>query len=165
MKPATSSAEPFTGHAMHVVALDHALRLARSAHVELGLALAMQTAHLAGTRTPAHVRALMALPRAELVRHFLRVASQRAAYAVEQHRAWKVLIRKIVAEDARWPGWEAPPQSALGYVTPHQVCCWTSLTGQLAKEILNCQADSPEYWQLFADTAKDFKECYFLHIA
>ncbi|MEN9575614.1 MAG: hypothetical protein RL514_3469 [Verrucomicrobiota bacterium] len=162
MKPAT---EPFPGHALHVAALDHALRLARSAYLELGVALAVQSANLPGTRTTAHVHALMALPRAQLVRHFLRVVRTRAANVAEQHRAWQVLIRKVATEDARSPAWPEPPQSALGYVTPHQVSCWTSFTGQLAKEILTCQADSPEYWQLFADTAKDLKDCYFLHLA
>ena len=160
---ATSSTEPFPGHALHAAPLDHALLLARSAYQELGVALAVQSAHLAGTRTTAHVHALLALPRANLVRHFLQVVRQRAANAAEQHRAWNDLISKVTAQDALSPIWEEAPQSALGCMTQHQVRCWTSLTGQLAKEILTCQADSLEYWQLFADTVTDLKHCYFLH--
>lgn len=159
-----ASTEPFPGHALHAAPLDHALLLARSAYQELGVALAVQSAHLAGTRTTAHVHALMALPRAQLVRHFLKVVSQRAANDAEQHRAWQVLISKVTAQDARCPTWDEAPQSALGCMTQHQVRCWTSLTGQLAKEILTCQADSLEYWQLFADTVTDLKDCYFLHL-
>lgn len=45
-QPQSPAPSPRTvlGDGMHVAALDHALRLARSAHVELGVALAVQSA-------------------------------------------------------------------------------------------------------------------------
>lgn len=160
MKPTTEAApptEPFPGRAVQKVALEHALRLARSAHIELSVALAIQCAWMDCGHTPEHVHALLAIPRPELARQLLVAVKQQDSNASE-HRAWKALARKAVALDAEYKSRVVSLQS------PYYVSCWTSATGRLANEVLG-SLDSDEYWQLVADTAKDIKDCYFLHFS
>lgn len=156
---ATSPTDPSSlGHAVQMVALEHALRLARSANIELGFTLALQCAWMQGIRTPEHVHALLALPRPELARQFLVALKQQDSNATQQHPSWKVLIRKAVAQDAEYHSRVVSSQ------LPYCINLWISSTGQLAFDILG-RVDSDDCWKLGADTAKDLKDCYFQHIS
>ena len=155
---ATSPTDPSSlGHAVQMVALEHALRLARSANIELGFTLALQCAWMQGIRTPEHVHALLALPRPELARQFLVAVKQQDSNATQQHPSWKVLIRKAVAQDAEYHSRVVSSQ------LPYCINLWISSTGQLAIDILG-HVDSDDCWKLGADTAKGIQNCFFLHL-
>ena len=160
---ATLPTKSFPGRAVQTVALEHALPLARSANIELGLALALQCAWMEGTRTPGHVHALLALPRADLAERFRQLVRRQDSDTAKPHPSWKVLIRKALAHEAEYHSWVEPLKSAPGYTPAYYVSCLTSATGRLANQILGRSADSDEYWQLVADTAKNIKDCHFLH--
>ena len=164
---ATSPAEPFPGYAMQVIAAEHALRLARSAHIELKVAIAIQAAWMSGvsTSTPKHVHDLLALPWQKLARRFLKVVSNPASNAAERSPSWGHLADQVVALDAQYHDLVKTLRPTTEPVEIYKSCEWTAHVGSLANDLMTCHSDSPEFWELFQAVAEDVKDCLWIHLA
>lgn len=162
--PITSNASP--GPAVTSPALIWAVRLARSAHLKLGLALSMQCAWLAGgrSRTTTKVHSLLSLPRAKLVQRFLRVASRPRSNASEWHPPWEVLAGQVVALDQQYQDLVGRLGSTTSPVNCYELIQWTLAAGGLAHDLVTGSADSHEFQQLYAESAQELRVCYILHL-
>ena len=147
-------------------AVAQALRLARSAHLELGFALAIQSAWLAGrrSRTPARVHALLAKSRASLVRHFLRVTSRARSNSAEWHPPWDMIAGQVMALDQQYQDLVAQLRSTADPRPYTGLIKWTVTAGGLAHDLMGCSAGFPEFQQLYAESAMGLQGCYFLHL-
>lgn len=164
---ATSSTEPFPGYSVQVIAAEHALRLARSAHIELKVAIAIQAAWMSGvsTSSPKHVHALLALPWQKLARRFLKVVSNPASNAAERSPSWGYLADQVVALDGQYHDLVKSLRPTAEPVDIYKACEWTAHVGSLAHDLMTCHSDSPEFWELFQAVAADVKDCLWIHLA
>ena len=145
-------------------AVTQALRLARSAHLELGFTLAIQTAYMGGTRTPADVHALLTRPPAKLARHFLRVVSRAGSNFAEWHPPWEILAGQFVALDQQYRDLVARLWSTTCPVNHYELIQWTIAAGWLAHDLMTCSADFQEFQQLYAESALGLQGGCFLHL-
>ena len=164
---ATSPTEPFPGYAMQVIAAEHALRLARSAHIELKVAIAIQAAWMSGvsTSTPKHVHDLLDLPWQKLARRFLKVVSNPASNAAERSPSWEHLAEQVVALEAQYHDLVKRLRPTTEPVDIYKACEWTASVGYLANDLMTCHSDSPEFWELFQNVAVDVKDSLWIHLA
>lgn len=143
-----------------------ALRLARSAHLELGLALALQCAWLAGrrSRTPAKVHTLLTLPPAKLVQRFLRVASRARSNSAEWHPPSDIIAGQVMALDQQYQALVGRLGSTTCPVNRYELIQWTLAAGGLIHDLMTCHEECPEFRQLLAESVVAFPNCYCLYL-
>lgn len=153
---------PYPADPLRANAHDVALKLLQSADTEFRVALAIQTTYLGHRLEPAHVHRLLDEPRTNLIARFHAIVCAQLATEADLLPVYSALAVKAHEADLKYH--RLRERVTARPADLHEFNQLTGQLGQLARQLMVCNADSLDLWALFEAVAVDVKDCDFRHL-